>query len=162
MKKISLLFLAVALLAVVGCSSKGAASGWWDGLEGDRDALEKAAYTGEVNTLEGVSMTLVRADSRGGTFTALNTTDKDIEYGAEFRLQRLVDGCWIPAPNTATWTAQSFVLRKDKEAEIELDWSVVHDAPLPSGTYRVVKGFMEYRGPGDYTDYDLAAEFEVK
>ncbi len=160
-----LALLALLLLTASGCGPKDEGPRWWDDLEGDEEALARKAYSGEVNGLDGVTLTLKKANGKGGTFTALNTTSKDIQYGAAFRVQRLVDGYWIPAPEKSganNWALAAYILPRDEEKKLEFDWSLLYDVPLPSGTYRAVMTFMDYRGPGDYTNYDLAAEFEVK
>lgn len=135
-------------------------------------ACGKAAGAGEnfeseVNTYEGVTMTVVEGTARPGSATVeiLNTTDKEIDSGNgyDFSLQKEVDGAWYWLETKGEWanTAEALVYPKDETVEQELTWESRYGS-LPDGHYRVVKGFFEYRGPGDCTDFLLAAEFMVE
>lgn len=124
-------------------------------------------FEGEVNTYEGVSMTAVEGTALPGTVTVeiLNATDAEIESGNahDFGLQREVDGTWYwLETKTGEYanTAEALSYSKGETVTQELTWAGMYGS-LPKGHYRVAKWFFEYRGPGDYTDFLLAAEFSV-
>ena len=124
-------------------------------------------FEGEVNTFEGVTMTVVEGTAKPGTVTIeiVNATDRDIESGnkADFALQKEVDGAWYTLETKKKEyanTAEALGYPKDEAVTQELTWAGVYGS-LAEGHYRVVKAFFEYRGPGDYTDFLLAAEFTI-
>ena len=45
--------------------------------------------------------------------------------------------------------------------ELTLNWTAYYGSLSP-GRYRSASGFFEYRGPGDTTDFLLAAEFTLE
>ena len=53
------------------------------------------------------------------------------------------------------------MINKDdaREFEIKLEW--LH-GKLPAGTYRLVKGVMDFRESGNYDTFDYWVEFEIK
>lgn len=124
-------------------------------------------FEGEVNTYEGVTMTAVEDTALPGTVTVeiLNTTNKEIDSGneADFALQKEVDGEWHwleTKQKEYANTAEALIYPKDETVEQVLTWARVYGS-LAEGHYRVVKAFFEYRGPGDNTDFLLAAEFTI-
>lgn len=124
-------------------------------------------FEGEVNTYEGVTMTAVEGTACPGTVTVemLNTTDAEIDSGNEhdFGLQKEVDGSWYwleTLDDEYANTAEALIYPKNETVTQELTWASVYGT-LPEGHYRVAKWFFEYRGPGDCTDFLLAAEFSV-
>ena len=133
---------------------------------GERSSAPKLGepFTGEVNTYPGVTMTLVGEAMPGCvTVEVLNTTDAEIDSGNEydFAVQQEVDGVWYsleyePMANPA----EALIYSIDEPRQLTFSWARRHGS-LPEGKYRVVKGFFEYRGPGDYTDFLLAAEFTL-
>lgn len=133
---------------------------------GERSSAPKLGepFTGEVNTYPGVTMTLVGEALPGAaTVEVLNTTDAEIDSGNEydFAIQQEVDGVWYslelePMANTA----EAWIYNKDEPRQVECVWTRMYGG-LPAGHYRIVKAFFEYRGPGDHTDFLLAAEFTL-
>ena len=124
-------------------------------------------FDGEVNDYDGVTMTVVEGTAMPGTVTVevLNTTDRDIESGntALFALQVEQDGQWhwleTRQDDFAT-TAEALLYPTDESVELTFTWGSAYGSLSP-GHYRLVKTFFEYRGPGDYTTFDLAASFTL-
>ena len=121
----------------------------------------------EVNLYEGVTMTVVEGSVYPGSAAVeiLNVTEKDIESGNQFDfgLQKEVDGAWYWMETKESEycnTAEAIGYPTGEPVVQELTWGSVYGA-LAEGHYRIVKAFFEYRGPGDCTDFLLAAEFEV-
>ena len=126
------------------------------------------AFSGDVNTYEGVTMTVVEdsAAPDGIRVEVLNTTTKIIESGnaGDFSVQVELDGNWYELEtleDTYANTAEAYVYWTGVPRELTLNWTYFYGS-LPAGHYRVTKWFFEYRGPGDTTDFLLAAEFTLE
>lgn len=123
-------------------------------------------FEGEVNTYEGVTMSLVEGKIYRGSanIEILNTTDAQISSGNayDYSLQKEVDGAWywLEAQGGSANTLEALTYPKDETVEQVLSWTGRY-GNLSAGHYRVVKDFFEYRGPGDYTGFLLAAEFTI-
>lgn len=122
-------------------------------------------FTGDVNTYEGVTMTVVEdtATPDGIRVEVLNTTAKAIESGntGDFSVQAELGGQWYELEtleDTYANTAEAYMYRTGVPRELDLNWTYFYGS-LPAGHYRVIKWFSEYRGPGDATDFLLASEF---
>ncbi len=117
----------------------------------------------EVNTVEGVSMELIEVTPTSAKLAILNTTDMNIQYGADSDIQILQDGKWYSlsyiADNVVV-PSIAYLTEKNVPAEYEMDWEYVHGV-LEPGQYRIVKEVMDFRGTGDYTEYNLAVEFMI-
>lgn len=135
------------------------------GCGGDARVSDEA-FDGEVNAYEGVTMTVVKGTAYPGSVTVeiLNTTDAEICSGnaGDFSLQKEVDGVWywLETKGEGANTAEALVYPRDETVEQKLTWASWYGS-LTKGHYRVTKWFFEYRGPGDLTDFLLAAEFDI-
>lgn len=69
-------------------------------------------------------------------------------------------GCSLRPEYSVAWTAEAYYLPLDGSIEFELKWERLY-GELPAGTYRIVKGFMDFRGPGDYDSATFLTEFEI-
>ena len=117
----------------------------------------------EVNTVKGVSMELVEVTPTSAKLTILNTTDMNIQYGADYDLQILLDGNWYSLSyiiDNAVFEAIGYMTQKNVPREVDIDWTIFHGV-LEPGQYRIVKEVMDFRGTGDYTEYNLAVEFMI-
>ena len=90
----------------------------------------------------------------------------EIDSGNEhdFALQKEIDGTWYHVKQKDgefANTAEALIYMKDTPVELECAWAGRYGT-LSEGHYRIVKAFFEYRGPGDYTDFLLAAEFTIE
>ena len=137
------------------------------GCGGDAKVSDQV-FEGGVNTYEGVTMTVVEGTAYPGAVTVqiLNTTDKEIDSGNahDFGLQKEVDGEWYwleMKKGSYSNTAAALIYSKDVPVEQELTWASRYGS-LTKGHYRVTKWLSEYREPGEYTDFLLAAEFDIK
>ena len=59
------------------------------------------------------------------------------------------------------WTAEAYMIAKDDVTEFEIKWEWLY-GKLPAGTYRLVKGFTDFRESGDYNNFAYWTEFEIK
>ena len=93
-------------------------------------------------------------------------TDAEITSGngADFFVQAEQDGQWYelePLRDDYANTAEAYIYETDVPREWVLNWTSYYGS-LEPGHYRVCKWFFEYRGPGDTTDFLLAAEFTLE
>ena len=125
-------------------------------------------FEGEVNTYEGVTMSVVdgTATPGGVTVNVRNSSSAEIDSGNawDFFVQVEQDGQWYALETLQDKyanTAEAYVYETDVPRELELSWSRFYGS-LEPGRYRVCKWFSEYRAPGDDTDFLLAAEFTLE
>ncbi len=121
--------------------------------------------TGEpdVNAFPGVNMKLLEVSKTDIRVEFLNTTDLEVEFGEAYALQKFTDGEWVSVPyRIDNWAFHeiAYIMTKDKPVEWETDWESFHGA-LEPGYYRMVKTVMDFRGTGDYMEYELAVGFEI-
>lgn len=125
------------------------------------DSLDKDSVS-----LEGVSMTVKEESvtSKGATIILSNTTNKNIEYGESYSLQRFEDGKWNNVPYIIeNWAFNdvAYTLEKDTPREFTIEWSWLYGS-LEAGKYQIIKGVMDFRDTGDYDTYTLIAGFVVE
>lgn len=116
------------------------------------------------DTLEGVTMEVTYATPRGANLVFANDTDLEIEYGDDYSLQAYVDGAWYNVEyiiDNAAFNAIAYTVPQNGTRSWGVRWNVFH-GELPPGEYRIIKSVMDFRGTGDYTTYQLAAEFTVE
>ena len=145
---------ALLALSLTGCGSGGPELG--------------AVFDGTVNDYEGVTMSVVEGSAYPGQVSVeiLNATDAEIDSGNEgdFFVQAERDGQWYALETLQDEyanTAEAYVYETDVSRELTLNWTAYYGSLSP-GRYRVCKWFFEYRGPGDTTDFLLAAEFTLE
>lgn len=119
---------------------------------------EKADWgiTLSVKDVTPTGMTLVCSQS-GGEITG------DLECGSDYSLLVNSNGVWNAVPylvNEVAWTSEAYCIPMNDSIEFELKWERLY-GELPAGTYRVVKGFMDFRGTGDYDTETYHTEFEI-
>ena len=88
----------------------------------------------------------------------------ELQTGSDYNLIVLKDGTWQEVPTIIeeyAWTAEAYMVPKDDSVEFEINWEWLY-GKLPAGTYRIKKGFTDFRGTGDYDDFSYWAEFEIK
>ncbi len=119
-------------------------------------------FTEEVNNFEGVTMYMEKYKATEGDVEFFNNTDKEIQYGDYFAIQVEKDGAWysLTVPENIGYHAIAYVVAPGEAGVWHINWEYVY-GKLPIGKYRMVKDVMDYRVPGDYTKYYLAAEFEI-
>jgi len=119
---------------------------------------EKADWgiTLSVKDVTPTGMTLVCSQS-GGEITG------ELECGSDYSLLVNSNGVWNAVPylvDEVAWTSEAYCIPMDDSIEFELKWERLY-GELPAGTYRVVKGFMDFRGTGDYDTETYHTEFEI-
>jgi len=119
---------------------------------------EKADWgiTLSVKDVTPTGMTLVCSQS-GGEITG------ELECGSDYSLLVNSNGVWNAVPylvDEVAWTSEAYYIPLEDSIEFELKWERLY-GELPAGTYRVVKGFMDFRGTGDYDTETYHTEFEI-
>lgn len=102
-------------------------------------------------------LTLVCTQS-GGELTG------ELQTGSDYKLIVLKDGTWQDVPTIIEdygWNMIAYMVSKDDVTEFEIKWEWLH-GKLPTGTYRLVKGFTDFRESGDYDNFAYWTEFEIK
>lgn len=115
-----------------------------------------------VKNVTSTGLTLVVTQSGGEPSGELQT-------GEAYRLMALVDGTWknveeLPLPEGVDgrgWNSIAYLLPKGESREFEVDWNWIF-GELPSGTYRFIKGFMDFRKTADYDTFEYWVEFEIQ
>lgn len=101
-------------------------------------------------------LTLVCTQS-GGELTG------ELQTGSDYKLIVLKEA-WEDVPTIIEdygWTAEAYMIAEDDVTEFEYNWEWLH-GKLSAGTYRMVKGFTQFREAGDYDDFAYWVEFEIK
>lgn len=101
-------------------------------------------------------LTLVCTQS-GGELTG------ELQTGSDYKLIVLKEA-WEDVPTIIEdygWTAEAYMIAKDDVTEFEIKWEWLY-GKLPAGTYRLVKGFTDFRESGDYNNFAYWTEFEIK
>ena len=101
-------------------------------------------------------LTLVCTQS-GGELTG------ELQTGSDYKLIVLKEA-WEDVPTIIEdygWDTMAYMVFKDDVTEFEYNWEWLY-GKLPAGTYRMVKGFTEYRESGDYDNFAYWTEFEIK
>lgn len=138
------------------------------GLDNGEATLEEIAgevYTEQIDRLEGVQMFVSAVTAEGATVTCTNSTDKEIVFGDDYELQVWDDGKreWHQVKYTiGNWAfdAIGYSLWQEMSLDWDVNWTYFHGS-LPPGKYRITKTALDFRGTGDFTEYNLAAEFYI-
>ncbi len=157
MKKASVFCLALCLLVLTAC--------------GSAPKISEEASDLEVNTHEGVTMTVVDGSAYPGQVqvTILNTTDTEIDSGnsADFFLQVEQDGQWYNLEEKQDYanTAEAYIFESGTPREMTFHWANRYGS-LDPGHYRAVKWFFEFHEDETekdkrIVDFALAAEFDI-
>ena len=158
----------------------GSVEEWWEGKEEavmeildtlvfDPDMREGAAYIyrnesendriGLYLSLEGISST--------GAMLCYNQYDKDaltgqLQDGDDFAIEVKKDGKWEEAPIVVEgdygFHDIAYTIPADDTTRRELNWEWLYGELAP-GEYRIRKKVMDFRGTGDYDQYEIYAYF---
>lgn len=120
-------------------------------------------FTEVVNNFDGVTMTMEKYKATEGEVEIHNGRDKEIQYGDFYDIQVQSGGEWysIKLPDDIAYHMIAYVVEPGETGIWQINWEYAY-GELPMGKYRMVKDLMDYRAPGDYDEYYLATEFEIK
>ena len=116
-----------------------------------------------VENVTSTGLTLVVTQSGG------NPTGEFLMTGEPYRLITLIDGTWnvveeLPLPEGVdgrAWNSIGYPVYKGETREFDINWEWMF-GELPSGTYRLIKNFMDFRETANYDSADFWVEFEIK
>ena len=102
------------------------------------------------NTLTSVGLTMI----------VKNLSDKDLEYGNLYSIEKYEDGFWKSAPtiNDLYFTMPAFGLNKGESKELSINWEYGYGKL--KGKYRIVKDFS-YKENDDHVKFLKYLEFEI-
>lgn len=160
MKKLFALLLAlVTVLSLVGCAATKDALPPEEELTAQTETgAPQWGITMEAKDVTASGMTLVIHQEGGVEVTG------EINTGDPYALYRLEDDIWTEVPTTRddiAWNAIAYLVPMGGELEQTLDWSWMY-GQLPAGEYKLVKSFMDFRGPGDYDQASFEVVFTVE
>lgn len=148
MKKLLGAAMVSVVLLLGGCS-----------LEGSNVKLGEE-FIGEVNTLEGALLTVeeVNDSATGITYVIDNQSEKDLNYGQDYGLQKEKEGKWYPVEpkDPVAITLELLWIPAGNTDTHEISWEASY-GKLPKGHYRIVKSLAD-----DTQGYYLAGEFTVQ
>ena len=110
-----------------------------------------------VRDVTSTGLTLV-GRKEGGNATGL------LRCGTDYRLIVLEDETWKDVPTVIEeygWNSLAYNFPEGQATEFECSWEWLY-GKLPAGTYRLTKGFMDFRETGDYDTAMYWVEFEIK
>ena len=88
----------------------------------------------------------------------------EIECGTDYHLIVLEDGTWKDVPTVIeeyAWNSLAYWITEGQDTEFSYSWEWLY-GKLPAGTYRLTKGFMDFRGTADYDTAVYWVEFEIE
>ena len=103
------------------------------------------------NTLTSVGLTMI----------VENLSDRDLEYGNPYSIEKYENGFWKSAPtiHDLYFTMPAFGLKKGELKELSINWEYGYGKL--KGKYRIVKDFS-YKENDDYISFNKYLEFEIK
>ena len=125
-----------------------------DGSPAAREGAWGLALKAEDVTPTGLNLHLIQS---GGQYTG------ELETGSYFWLERERGGVWTevePLTESLAWTMEAYRIRPEGDTEMEVKWSALY-GELPTGSYRLGKTVMDFRGTGDYDQQICYAHFTV-
>lgn len=114
-----------------------------------------------VNTLEHVTMTMMKYKSWEGEIEITNRTDRELQTGPWYEIQKLEDGVWQLVDTRVEIVLEDLAYRLPvgETTVFPTNWKGLY-GELPSGEYRIIKEISVPRADRIETHY-LAAEFEI-
>lgn len=103
------------------------------------------------NTLSSVGLTMI----------VENLSDRDLQYGNPYSIEKYENSYWKSAPtiNDLYFTMPAFSLKKGELKELNINWEYGYGKL--KGKYRIVKDF-DYKENDDYISFNKYLEFEIK
>ena len=97
----------------------------------------------------------------GLTMIIENNSDRDLEYGNPYSIEKYENGFWKSAStiNDLYFTMPAFGLKKGESKELNINWEYGYGKL--KGKYRIVKEFS-YKENDDYISFNKYLEFEIK
>ncbi len=123
---------------------------------GDDAGFPDWGLTLSVKDVTPAGLTLV-CNKTGGNPTGI------LRCGTDYHLSVLEDGAWKDVPTVIEeygWNSLAYNFPEGQDVEFDYSWEWLY-GKLPAGTYRLTKGFMDFREAGDYDTAVYWVEFEI-
>ena len=116
----------------------------------------------------GVSLRVEQLSDSGATLVFSHSgtrADGELTTGSFFTLQTLTGDGWtdtplLPQEYDVAWTMEAYLIPTGGEMELSVTWEWLY-GKLEPGTYRIGKSVTLFRGPGDFDEAMVWAEFEI-
>ena len=149
----------LALVCVLGLV------GYANILVGYANKSDRTTSSDGTTSLDGVTMEVTEYSDTSVTVRITNNTDMNIMCGSNFRLKILDEktGEWRDMDTVIDvygFTEEAYIIQKDSPYETVIIFEWLY-GKLEPGRYQIVKTVMDFRGTGDYTNYAIAAEFDI-
>jgi len=113
----------------------------------------------ETENVTPIGLTIVCHQSGGENVAELDT-------GSFYVIQKLKKSKWvdveyIPQEYDVAWTAEAWPIPKEGTTTCDVNWEWLY-GKLPAGEYRIGKGITNFRGPGDYDNEMVYADFVIE
>lgn len=109
-----------------------------------------------VKNVTPTGLTLV-CTQKGGNPTG------ELQCGTEYHLIVLEDGIWKDVPTIIEeygWNSMAYLISEGQDTEFDISWEWLY-GKLTAGTYRLTKGFMDFREAGDFDTAKYWVEFAI-
>lgn len=118
-----------------------------------------------LNNFEGVSMTVKKGSVSQTELIVVfeNSSNKQAIYGDYFSLEKKLDGDWYQVPTIIDeygFDDIGYELGPSEPSELKVDWEWLY-GKLGAGEYRIIKDVSDFRSPGDFDEYYVAASFTI-
>lgn len=126
----------------------------------------KATEIRVVNDFDGFSISVKEGSlsPQGLTLVFTNQSGVTGVYGEGFFLEKKIDGEWYEVPvqeEEYGFPDIGYELPPNETEDFTIDWEWLYGT-LEAGEYRIVIQVLNVREPGDYDNYYLSAEFNIK
>ena len=131
-------------------------------ITGEDTGFPDWGLTLSVKNVSSTGLTLVVTQSGGNPSGELMT-------GEPYRLITLVDETWqvveeLPLPDGVDgrgFNSIGYLIQKDETREFDIDWNWIF-GELPTGTYRLIKEFIDIRENANYDPFEYWVEFVIE
>lgn len=99
--------------------------------------------------------------SKGLTMIINNLSDKDLEYGNPYTIEKYEDDIWktVKPANEISYTLPVYILKQNDSVELSINWEYGYGEL--KGKYRIVKEF-DFNENDNYISFNKYLEFEIK
>jgi hypothetical protein len=155
-KLLCLALIGIFSFTLVGCNSEP--------KNDSVDIGEKSKYVLR-NDLVSISVNEESLTDSKATFTLINHTDENYDYGEPYLIEYEKDNIWyvMPPINNMDFNLPAYILEPNKSRKITADWEY-HYGKLSPGKYRLIKDvFRESDIPIEESDkVYIGAEFIIE
>lgn len=182
-KIITITMSLIFVFALVGCGNKATGNG--TPVAGGADMPNNSNVVDTERTQEAITTDCEAFNPNtpdyGLQVTAKDVTNKGLtlefkqsggnptgilQTGSDYSIEKKTDGYWgvvktIIEENEICWEDIAYEIPNDGMFVMGIDWSNIY-GELESGTYRIRKPFMDFRGTGDFDGDSVYVEFVIE